>query len=76
MSAAEDLDKQPAPASEELDLMTVAEAATFLKMSAKTLYVLIEGENIPYIRIGERRLRLRRSSLVAWLASQERAPRR
>ncbi len=55
----------------ETDVMTVPEAATYLRMNVKTLYKLIDERRVPYVRITERRLRLRRSSLVAWLASQE-----
>lgn len=63
-----------APADQ--DILTVPEAADFLRMTPKALYSLIGQGDVPYVRIGGRRLRLRRSSLVAWLASQERAPRR
>src|ERR1700733_1751082 len=56
---------------ERLDIFTVAEAAAFLRLNMKTLYKLIDEGRVPHVRIGERRIRLRRSSLVAWLASQE-----
>lgn len=66
MSAAEDLS--------EPDVFTVVEAARFLRMSAKTLYKLIDEDRVPYVRITERRIRFRRSSLIAWLASRESSP--
>lgn len=63
-------------AAEELhpEVLTVPEAAAFLRLNVKTLYKLIEDGTVPHVRIGERRIRLVRSSLVAWLASQECAP--
>lgn len=58
----------------DLDVLTVPEAAALLRLNVKTLYKLIDEGAVPHVRIGERRIRLRRSSLVAWLASQESAP--
>jgi excisionase family DNA binding protein len=57
------------------DVLTVAEAASFLRMPAKTLYRLIDEGRVPHVRMTERRIRLLRSSLVAWLTGQERSPR-
>jgi excisionase family DNA binding protein len=65
------------PANDDAsDVLTVPEAAAYLRLNPKTLYKLIDEGRVPYVRIGERRIRMRRSSLVAWLAGQERAPRR
>lgn len=62
MSAAEELERE---------VFTVPEAAAFLRLNVKTLYKLIDEGTVPHVRIGERRIRLRRSSLVEWQAAQE-----
>lgn len=67
---------EPANDDEGHDVLTVPEAAAYLRLNVKTLYKLIDEGRVPYVRLTERRIRLRRSSLVAWLAGQERAPRR
>ena len=53
------------------DVLTVPEAASFLRLNVKTLYKLIDEGRVPHLRIGERRIRLLRTSLLAWLAGQE-----
>lgn len=61
-----------APTTDLSDVLTVDEAAVFLRLNKKTLYKLIDEGKVPHVRLSERRLRLLRSSLVAWLAGQER----
>lgn len=58
------------------DVLTVAEAARLLKLNPKTVYKLVDEGLLPHCRITERRIRFLRSSLIAWLASRESAPRR
>ncbi len=58
------------------EVLTVAEAACFLRLPRKTLYKLIDQGVVPHVRLTTSRIRLRRSSLVAWLASQESSSRR
>ena len=71
MSAAEEL--PPAPAAPEV--LTVPEAAAFLRLNVKSLYKLIDENVVPFVRIGPRRIRLRRSALLAWLEGRESASR-
>jgi excisionase family DNA binding protein len=53
------------------DIMLAPAAAKMLILNLKTLYKLCDEGKIPHVRIGPRRLRFRRSSLVAWLDRQE-----
>jgi excisionase family DNA binding protein len=75
VSAAEVL---TAPANDEDsgDVLTVSEAAAYLRINVKSLYKLIDEQKIPHVRITERRIRLYRPALVAWLSGKEQAPRR
>lgn len=68
MSAAEVL--QDAPPADP-DVMLAPEAAQMLRLNIKTLYKLCDEKKVPHFRIGPRRLRFRRTTLVAWMASQE-----
>lgn len=52
-------------------VLTVPEAAAFLRVNVKTLYKMIEAGQVPHVRMTERRIRLRRSTLVAWMEGQE-----
>ena len=47
-------------------LLTIQEAAELLKLSPRTLYVLVEADRIPYVRIG-RAVRFDRATLVEFL---------
>ncbi len=48
------------------DVLTVTEAAKFLRMGKNQLYTAIGRLEVPYRRIG-RSIRLSRSALVRWL---------
>ncbi|MGE0551285.1 MAG: helix-turn-helix domain-containing protein [Kofleriaceae bacterium] len=48
------------------DVMTVAEAAEFLRIGRNQLYDAIGAGHVPHIRIG-RTIRLSRAALVRWL---------
>lgn len=66
MSAAEVLHQEGLP-----DILLAEEAAKMLRVHVRTLYELVNEKKIPHFRLGPRRLRFLRSSLVAWAASQE-----
>lgn len=53
------------------DVLTVDEAATLLRLHVKSLYKLIDEGRIPCVRLSRRRIRLLRSSLLAWLKGHE-----
>lgn len=48
-------------------LLTVPEAAKFLRISKSQLYLLIEQKRIPHIRLTERRVVIRESDLKLWI---------
>lgn len=48
-------------------LLTVPEAAKFLRISKSQLYLLIEQKRIPHIRLSERRVVIRESDLKLWI---------
>lgn len=52
--------------AEEPEILTVSEAARFLRMGRNQLYEAIGRNEIPHRRIG-RTIRLSRSALVRWL---------
>lgn len=62
--------------STDADILTVPEAAELLRLHVKALHKLIDDGTVPAVRLTPRRIRLRRSTLLAWLASRESAPRR
>lgn len=66
MSAAEAL-----PPDADPDVLLAEEAAALLRVHVNTLYLLVDERKIPHFRLGRRRLRFLRSSLVAWMSSQE-----
>jgi excisionase family DNA binding protein len=48
-------------------LLTIKEAAELLRLSPRTLYVLVETRRIPFVRIG-RAVRFDRETLIDFLA--------
>jgi len=50
------------------EVLTVDEAAAFLRLDRKTVYRAITEETIPFRRLG-RRIRLSRTALRAWLGA-------
>lgn len=55
--------------SNENNIMTVAEAAAYLKVSRPTLYNLIHSEGFPSFKIGTRRL-ISRVGLDEWIGAR------
>jgi len=53
------------------EVLTLEEAAVFLRIAEVTLRGLIRRSLVPYSRVG-RLYRFRRSTLVDWMAGQER----
>ena len=53
---------------EEGDILTVRETAKLLKISEATIYRMVEKKEIPYIRVGEKIIRFRRSDIDRWLS--------
>ena len=54
----------------QADVLTVEEAAAFLRVNRNTLYEAINrGEGPPVCRVG-RAVRIYRAALVGWMASQ------
>lgn len=53
------------------EVLTAPEAAALLRLNLKSLYKLVDEGKVPCSRIGPRRLRFLRTSLLAWLAGRE-----
>lgn len=51
-------------------MLTVPEAARFLRMSRAQVYMMIQQKKIPYIRLSERRIVIRFEDLEQWLKSR------
>lgn len=48
-------------------IYTVPEVAEYLKISKSKLYLMIQRREIPFVRIGEKSVRIRESDLIKWL---------
>lgn len=48
-------------------LLTVPEAAKYLRLSKSQLYLLIQKRKIPYVRLTEKRIVIRESELQKWI---------
>jgi excisionase family DNA binding protein len=57
------------------DLLTVAEAAAYLRLSKAQTYKMITEKKIPHIRLGQKRVVIRRVELEDWLKGQTVLPR-
>ncbi len=51
---------------DQADVMTVVEAARFLRIGRNQLYTAIMRDEVPHVRIG-RTIRLSRTAIVRWL---------
>lgn len=54
-------------------LLTLPEAADYLRLAKQTIYNLVNRGEIPYLKAG-RQLRFRKSDLDAWLESGAATP--
>jgi len=61
------LDKQPSESGPAIELLTISEAAEFLRISASGIRRLQQGRHIPFFKVGGS-VRLSKSDLVSYLA--------
>ncbi len=54
-------------------LLTLPEAADYLRLAKQTIYNMVNREEIPYLKAG-RQLRFRKSDLDTWLESSAATP--
>jgi len=64
---------QLTPNGNELDLLTVPEAAKLLRISRNLAYELVARDELPAVRLG-RVIRIPRSLLDEWITSQVSQP--
>ncbi len=48
-------------------LLTVPEAAKYLRISKSQLYLLIQRKKIPHVRLTKKRIVIRESELTKWI---------
>ena len=58
------------PPTEEMDILTVEELHSYLKIPKPTLYTLAQSGRIPAAKVGKH-WRFRRSDIDAWLKAQQ-----
>lgn len=68
MSQEKTFAEAPSAAGCDRDVMTVQEAASYLRVNIKTVYDAIARGELPGARRVGRKIRMSRSALVAWLA--------
>jgi excisionase family DNA binding protein len=56
------------------ELLTVKEVAELLKLNQQTIRNMIDRGELGHVRVGQRRVRVRRSQLDAFLAAGESSP--
>jgi excisionase family DNA binding protein len=52
------------------EILTVSETAAYLRLSKAQVYILIGQKKIPHIRLGQKRVVVRRDHLEEWLKTQ------
>jgi excisionase family DNA binding protein len=52
------------------EFLTVAETAAYLRLSKAQLYKMVTRKQIPHIRLGQKRVVIRRTELEKWLETQ------
>ncbi len=57
-------------------MLTVPEAAKYLRMSRAQVYLMIQQRKIPHIRLSERRVVIRVSDLEKWVENRKQDLRR
>ncbi len=55
-------------------LMTVVDAAEFLRLDAGTIYHFVSAKKIPVIKISARCIRFSRAALLQWIESLTQSP--
>ncbi len=55
-------------------MLTVPEAAKYLRMSRAQVYLMIQQRKIPHIRLSERRVVIRITDLEKWLEKRKQDP--
>lgn len=55
-----------------MDILTVEEAAEHLRISRDTAYAMIRRNELPHVRLGQKRIIVPKTSLDEWLASSTR----
>jgi excisionase family DNA binding protein len=63
------LDTQPNEHGPAIELLTISEAARFLRISASGIRRLQQGRHVPFFKVGGS-IRLARSDLMSYLARQ------
>jgi excisionase family DNA binding protein len=53
--------------TQKTDILKVTEAASYLKVSKTLLYELIQKKQIPFTRVSERRIVIRKRDLDEWI---------
>lgn len=72
MSQVIDLEALSPPTYAMPPILTIEEAAAFLRLNVKTIYAAVEDEGLPARRMGPRRIVSLRDELLEWLRSNER----
>ena len=52
------------------DILTVSETAAYLRLSKAQVYILFSQKKLPHIRLGQKRVVVRRDHLEDWLRAQ------
>ena len=55
--------------SPSAEMLSYAEAATFLGLCVGTLYSMVHCQRIPHVRLGPRLVRFSKTDLGSWLAT-------
>ncbi|EGO63595.1 helix-turn-helix domain-containing protein [Acetonema longum] len=62
--------KMPEPQEKISSIMTMSQAAKFMKVSRCQIYVLIKNDGLPYFWLGKRR-RFIKDELLAWSKNRQ-----
>lgn len=57
--------------AEPLRLLTAAEVASLLQVPTQAVYRMAEWGELPFVRVGKRRLRFDPAALSAWIQQQK-----
>jgi excisionase family DNA binding protein len=72
MTVFNDMGKPSLQEEQEDEILTLDEAATFLKVKKRTLYDFVERNTIPHLRAG-RLIRFSRRTLLDWMKREAEA---